>query len=454
MAVTTPAPAAAPAPAAPPAAGQPAPRPGRRRRRGGPAALRALLVLLVASCLAWGGVATWTVIEHASAAGDVVTTSEPLSLRAQQMYRSLADADVTVTTAFLGGPQVPLAARQRYAADIAQAAADLAALKGAASAAGNQRLEASLAEISGALPLYTGYVAQAQTEYATGYQLTGSSFIEVASEQMHLTLLPAARASYARENARLADSSAQATGLPWIVAVVAAALLIGYLLIRTQRWLTRRTHRVVNFGLLAATVVLGAGTAWLVIAFLVARGDLNRASAHGSAPAETLAQAGIIAAQARGDEVLNLISRSGDATFEGDFRAASKQLGPGPGSLLTRAADASRGDPGGQSADAATRDAPAWYAVHHHVYQLDQAANYAAETKLVIGAGSGSSGVRYSHLQRDLSRAIGTDQGIFHRGATAGRGAFSGLEVGIIVAALLMAAGCAWGLARRLAEYR
>src|SRR6185437_6123369 len=133
--------------------------------------------------------------------------SEPLSLRAQQMYRSLADADVTVTTAFLGGPQVPLAARQRYAADIAQAAADLAALKGAASAAGNQRLDASLAAISGALPLYTGYVAQSQTEYATGYQLTGSSFIQVASEEMHLTLLPAARASYAQENARLAASS-------------------------------------------------------------------------------------------------------------------------------------------------------------------------------------------------------------------------------------------------------
>jgi hypothetical protein len=411
-------------------------------------------VVLVTSCLAWGGLATWAVLEHVSAADDVVTTSEPLSLRAQQMYRSLADADVTVTTAFLGGPQVPLAARQRYAADISLASADLAALKGAAGSTGNQRLNSSLAAISGALPLYTGYVAQAQTEYVTGYQLAGSSFIQVASEEMHLTLLPAARASYAEENARLAASSAQATGLPWIVAVAAAALLIGYLLIRTQRWLTRRTHRVINFGLLAATVVLVAGAAWLVIAFLVARGDLNRAADHGSTPAETLAQAGILAAQARGDEVLNLISRSGDATFEGDFRDARHQLGPGPGTLLTRAASASRGDPGGRFADAATRDAPAWYAVNNHVYRLDLAASYAAETRLVIGAGSGSSGVRYSRLQRDLGQAISTDQMIFHHDATAGRGAFSGLEVGIIVAALLMAAGCGWGLGRRLAEYR
>jgi hypothetical protein len=33
-------------------------------------------------------------------------------------------------------------------------------------------------------------------------------------------------------------------------------------------------------------------------------------------------------------------------------------------------------------------------------------------------------------------------------------GAFSGLEAVVIVASLLMAAGCAWGLTRRLAEYR
>jgi hypothetical protein len=37
---------------------------------------------------------------------------------------------------------------------------------------------------------------------------------------------------------------------------------------------------------------------------------------------------------------------------------------------------------------------------------------------------------------------------------TAGSGTFTGLQVGIVVLALAMAAGCAWGLSRRLAEYR
>ena len=38
--------------------------------------------------------------------------------------------------------------------------------------------------------------------------------------------------------------------------------------------------------------------------------------------------------------------------------------------------------------------------------------------------------------------------------ADAGRSAFVGLEAGVIVLALGMAVGCAWGLSRRLAEYR
>jgi len=128
-----------------------------------PARLQALLALLVAACLAWGAVGAWTVLDHASAAGDVVTTNEPLSLDAQQMYSSLADADVTATTAFLGGPQAPLPDRQRYAADIARAAADLSALK-ASGTSGGASPAAGLAAIAAGLPLYAGYVSQAQAD--------------------------------------------------------------------------------------------------------------------------------------------------------------------------------------------------------------------------------------------------------------------------------------------------
>ena len=52
--------------------------------------------------------------QHASAASEAAVTSEPLSLAAQQMYQSLADADVTASTGYLYGRTPPFAYRQRY----------------------------------------------------------------------------------------------------------------------------------------------------------------------------------------------------------------------------------------------------------------------------------------------------------------------------------------------------
>jgi len=82
------------------------------------------------------------------------------------------------------------------------------------------------------------------------------------------------------------------------------------------------------------------------------------------------------------------------------------------------------------------------------------AAAYAAETNLVIGTGPRSSAAGYTQLESDISRAIADDLSTFQSSATAGASTFGPLEAVVIVAALLMAVGCAWGLGRRLSEYR
>ena len=450
---TTSAPAPAPSPAPGPSPAAAAGSTQERRRRTVPASLRLLLIVLVAAAVAYGAVGTWTVIQHASAAQDVVSTSEPLSLAAQRMYQALSDADVTATTAFLVGPSVRLPARERYAADIARAAAELTSLENATTTSANPQLVHSLAAVAAGLPVYTGYVSQAQTQFLLGYRLTAGSLMQVASEEMHLTLLPAARASYAQENAALTAASAQATGLPWIVVVLVLAIALAFVLYRAQRWLSRSTHRVFNLGMLAATVALAVSAVWLIGSFAVARTDLQRAVGHGSVPAEALAQAAIDTQQARGYQVLNLISRSGDATFVKDFQAVRAKLGPGPGTLLAAAASSSSGA-GARWAAAAGRDVQAWYTVIGQAYDLDSKARYTTETALVIGPGTGASTAGFARVEADLSKAIGADHAVFHSGATAGRNAFSGLDVVIVLAAVLIAAGCAWGLSRRLAEYR
>jgi hypothetical protein len=429
-------------------------RPWRLAAATTPTQLSALMIFLLLASLAWGAAGAWAVNQHASAARDVVSTSEPLSLSAQQMYRSLSDADVTAATAFLNGRYWSLPARQRYDADLAQAGSDLTRLTAAATTAGNPQLLTSLNAVSTGGYVYTGYVRQAQTWYTLGYLLTGGSFMQDATETMHLTLLPAARAIYAQENAGLTTASAQATGLPWIVAVLVFALAIGVVLFWAQRWLWHHTHRRVNYGLLGASLVLAVGVLWLVVSFAVARSDLRQGTGHGSTPAEALAQAAIDAQQIRGDELINLISRSGPSTFIADFNSVRRQLGPGPGTLLTSAAATSSGGAGAQWVAAASRDVQAWYGVNDQAYALDKNAQYANETGLVTGPGAGNSTAGFDRVETDLSRAIAADQVIFQGSATSGENAFTGLEAGIIAAAVLMALGCALGLNIRLAEYR
>ena len=444
-----------------PAGAHAAPDIQRRRRNrsrlgggGTPSVLQLLLISLVAASLVWGVVAALTVAQHASAASEVVSTSEPLSLDAQQMYQSLADADVTAVTAFIayppGGPtQEPLGVRQRYLADIASAGADLAALRSAGGAANSGQLSRNLTAISAGLPLYTGFVQQARTWTEGGFPSTGGSLMQDASEEMHLVLLPAANAIYTNENTALTGASAQATGLPLIIVTVVLAIVIGYVLLRSQRWLSRRTHRTINPGLLLASAAIVISTLWLIAAFSAARSDFGKGLGHGSTPAEELAQAGIAAQAGRGDQVLNLISRSGSSSFQQAFASEQAKIGPGNGTLLAAAVANSTGN-----VSPAEQDAKTWYTASARVFALDVAANYAAETQAVIGTGSGSSAADFARLEHDLRQAIASDQVVFQSNASSGSGAFGGLEVGVIIAALLMAAGSAWGLSRRLAEYR
>jgi hypothetical protein len=415
-----------------------------------PSRLRLLSVVLVLLSLAWGALAGWTVSQHSSAASAVVHTDEPLALAAQQMYQSISDADVTATTAFLSGPQPPLATLQRYRADIASAAAELSTLNGAAGR--NRQLTASIASVSSGLSVYAGYVAQAQSEYALGYPLTGGSFLQVASEQAHLVLLPAAKTIYTLQDDALTSAGSQATAVLPVIAALVLAVITGFVLFRAQRWLTRRTHRIFNLGLLAASAALIISAVWLVATFTVARSDLTRGIDHGSSPASTLAQASIEVQQARGDEILNLISRTGATSFEQDYKSVRAQIGPGQGSLLATAASASQGQAAGQVA-AAARDATSWYATNDQVYRLDLTAAYAAETNLVIGTGASSSAAGFAHLENDIGAAIAADNASFQTDATSGASAYGPLEGVVIAAAVLMALGCALGIDRRLREY-
>lgn len=415
-----------------------------------PRKLQLLLVTLVSLSLIWGVVAAWVVSERASGAGNVVGSSEPLSLDGQQLYRALSDADATAATAFLSGGLEPAAARRRYQADIATAAARL---EGATAIAGSSPAAKDLATLSADLPVYTGEVETARADNRLGLPL-GAAYLREASALMRGTLLPAARNVSSQADAELTAASGRATGLPLALVLLAMAVIVGFALFRGQRWLHSWTHRRLNLGLVLASAAATVSVIWLLVALGVARTELRQARAHGSAPVAALGRADIAALRARADESLTLIDAGGDDTFQTDFLAIKHQLGPGPGTLLTDAVSSASGTPGAAGSAAAASTAPAWYQAHRAVRALDDNGKHTQAIRLVTIPGSDHSGTLFSKLDDSLTHAIVADQAVFRAKAQAGSGAFAGLEAGVIVLALVMAAGCARGITRRLAEYR
>ena len=432
-----------------------APRPAgpvSRRALNTTAALRALLACLVLLSLAWGAFGGWVATRHSSAADSLVSTDERLSLEAREMFQSIGDADATITAAFLASPRPPLGQLQRYESDLATAHRDQSGLQ---AAGGSQAEVSALARLGAGLSAYSGYVAETTAEYAMGYPLTGGSFLQDASGEAHLVLLPAANTVFTQENDALSGASGQATELPTMLAALVLALVTAFVLYRAQRWLTRRTNRVLSPGLVLASLLLVISVIWVAAGFLTARSDLDGGIAHGSGPVQNLALASIGVQQIRGDAVLNVISRSGSTSFQTDFLATSKKVGPGNGSLLGDAAAAQQA--GGQGAAlvaTAQREATAWYAANDQVYLLNSKSDYAAERGLIVGSGAGSTATAYTALEGDITNAIRADQGVFDSAATEGANALDPLAGVVIATSLLMAAGCAWAVSRRLAEYR
>jgi hypothetical protein len=448
--------AAAPAGAAPVAArlrASAATEPGRLRVIG------AVLALLV---VAFGAVTAWQVAERRAAAGNVLDHSAPLSASAAEIYRSLADADATVAGGFLVGGEEPADVRTRYDQDISRAANLIT--QAAASSAGSQEARTQIAALNSQLPAYTGLVADAQADNRQGLPL-GGAYLRYADQQMRKKggLLDAADRLYRAENARLGADYSDAKALPyaaWALGVVALAALVW-----AQRRHFRRTNRVFNRGLLAATGACAVVLLWLVVGHTVARGDLDDSYGHGAKSAQVLNNARIAVLQARGDENLTLVARGSGDLYEQTFRAGMDRLAGtdphGTGGELAQAlalADKPAGRAPVESAAAAVRQ---WRERHTAERAADDGGDYTTAVAEVIGGKDSkgdqvaqTTGQSFQTVDTQLGRAVDQELAEFRSAAGNGRDALAVLPYGAGLLAAFAAGAAVVGIGRRLAEYR
>jgi hypothetical protein len=430
-----------------------APSPGGRmidrvRAVSTPTALSLALCSLVIGLLAFGAVVVRVVTERQAAVDTVRSEGAPLVAATETLYVALADADAAASTAFLEAGLEPQELRQRYEADIAQAGRELA-LVGRSTALPDDARD-SLTTLNEQLPAYTAYIESARTNNRLGYPV-GAAYQRRASDVMQQQLLPAATNLY-EESARHLDGGHQSGSQRDVeTAVLVAGVVIVALLAGVHLFLTARTRRLLNLGLIGAAVIVVATCTWTSVGLRAQRDALTRSQREGSDPLLVLSSARILALRSMSDENLDLIERGTNKADMADFDAVSASIAGNdekPG-LLDRAANGAAD--AGTAARIAELDAlhARFLAVHDRVRDL-AADDY---NKAIATAVTDQ-----AHASATLDEAFARDIEI-SRSSLAEHADEAARELRrapyvIFVATLVGAAAVAAGMWPRLREYR
>ncbi|HVK25849.1 MAG TPA: hypothetical protein VM677_31210 [Actinokineospora sp.] len=416
-----------------------------RAARRPPGTLTGVIVALVVLVLGTGTAAALDIKQRRDLLVEVSQRGGPVTSAAVRTYQSLSDADATAAGAFLAGGGVePAAQRERYLADIAEAASALSTA--AAGAAGSDSLGA-VAELTGYLPIYTGLVETARTYNRQGLPM-GAAYLREASGLVRDHMLPAAKRLYETESARLAERQREAAS-PGLLPLILGLLTLGALVVAQYR-LFRATNRRLNAGLLASTALALAGLGWFAVASLSANGHVDASRVDGAAQVRALADARIEVLGARSDEALTLVARGNGKPYEEHFQQTAGELD----GLLAKAREAvSQPDTTGP-VDTASKTWKYWLDRHKELRKQDDDGAYDQAVRIATGTDGDSTGVLAAAIDRELGVAIAAADRRFTDEVAAAGSDLSAADLAVLVLLLLAAGAVVVGITPRLREYR
>lgn len=391
-------------------------------------AVAACLLLAVTGFLAGNG--------QAAALHDAQRDAAQL-VGTQELRNDLVSADATATNAFLVGGLEPAEARARYEASLSEAAEAVPALAATARGEGEA---ADLATVSDSVQRYAGLVESARANNRQGFPV-GAAYLDQASAALRDEVLPtldevAVSTSERVDSDMTSVSLAQALLLFVLLALVALAVV--------QLWLARRTHRVLNTGLAAASVALLVGGLVAAAAVLGGNGVARSVASGPYAATVATSQALSLATDAKSMESFTLIKRGSGGDFEESYQAS-----------LTEAKDL-LGD--AETATDTGSDPLAlleeWDARHAEIRALDDGGDWDGAVEAATTTAEGSAGAAFAafsdaaHADVETTSSDAVDR-LGSAATTAQIAAWVALVLGVAGAVAAAA-----GMNVRLKEYR
>ena len=382
----------------------------------------------------------------------VGTNAEPVVVESRNIKSFLSGADASAANSFLAGGIEPADQRARYLASTKQAQDELA--RAAAGGGASANAQDAITTIAESTTTYAGLVESARANNRQGFPV-GAGYLRRATALLNGTILPAADKLYKDSVVRLNAGYAAAGGVVATAGVVVAAVVLFVALVAAQIFLRRRTNRVFNVGLVAATGVSVLLIGWTLFS-LVTEGNQVAAARDRTDALNVLAQARVTAFGAKSDESFALIARGNGASKYDALRSAVKDLG-GPNFNAGFLGEAARRAAAGEertSMNSAVAAFKSFLAAHANIEQLDSNGQSQQAIAAALAAGPGTANGDFDTFDQAIQRVSVLTQQEFDRHIRSARGHITGLAIGISLAFLLVAILVLYGFQQRIGEYR
>jgi hypothetical protein len=405
---------------------------------------RILTIGIVLACLGVASaVATSTTINHRQRVlNTVLNHTEPLSFAAGRLYTTLSVADAAAATAFIAQAE-PRGVRLRYEQAITDAAV---AVTRAASGLTDQPLVELLGRINAELAVYTGLIEVARTNNREGNPV-GSSYLSEASGLMQSTILPDAQRLYKATSERVDTETTASTQIPApVILVVAATVVFGAY---SHRWLTRRTRRRINPGLVVGALGILVMVVWVGTALTLSTTASRSAKDTAADSLKIVTNVQITAQQARADETLSLIRRGDEEIRKQSFYQRIDSMHEQIDHYMSRPDAVDKADLQG-----ADQLLVRWRQANDRINSYISVGNYRAATEVALGSNEDDSTPAFDKLDESLVKVMDQSRTHLRNDILNARSGLSGAQIGGVVLSLGAAVAVALGLWPRLKEYR
>lgn len=353
--------------------------------------------------------------------------------RLETVRTAVVQADSAATAAYLEGGLESPTRRRSYEDSLAIAQSGLVDASGAATSEESDRL----GEAAAALTEASGFVEQARANSRQGFPV-GAAYQRTSSALVRSGVLPIIDEIADATGARATDEAGHGGRTAALVGV-AGALTVAALAVASW-WLARRTRRILNAGLVAASVAVVGFTVFATSTVAAAGSTATTTIDTSYAAATAYARARTAAFDARSNEALTLIARGNGAPFELEW---SQQA-----SLTTQELDRAL-----QAGPVDASDAFAEYVADHtEVRRLDDEGKYDEAVKAALAIGTnGDAFARFDEASDAELERLASDT---TSSLDEARGNVTNHRWLVLVAGFVAAAAAFAGIGRRIGEYR